>query len=83
MDADGTQAGYDLALTRQVAEAVPIPVIASGGAGNTTHIREALTTGGAEAALLASLLHFGQLSVATIKADLAAHHIPVRLTEGG
>lgn len=78
MDADGTQAGYDLDLTRRVAAAVSIPVIASGGAGNCTHIREALTEGNAEAALLASLLHFGQLSIAEIKADLTAHDIPTR-----
>jgi imidazole glycerol-phosphate synthase subunit HisF len=79
MDADGTQAGYDLELTRTIAEQVQIPVIASGGAGNCEHIRDALTTGKAEAALLASLLHYGQLTVAEIKADLAAHHVPVRV----
>ena len=79
MDADGTQAGYDLELTRLVADAVEIPVIASGGAGNTTHICEALTEGRAEAALLASLLHFGQLSVGEIKSELQARKIPVRL----
>ena len=79
MDADGTQAGYDLELTRRVAEAVPIPVIASGGAGNTDHICDALTDGQAEAALLASLLHFGQLSVAEIKAAMSDRQIPVRL----
>ncbi|NCQ42160.1 MAG: imidazole glycerol phosphate synthase subunit HisF [Cyanobacteria bacterium] len=67
MDADGTQGGYDLALTRAIAEKVEIPVIASGGAGNTHHIYEALTQGKAEAALLASLLHYGQLTVAEIK----------------
>lgn len=78
MDADGTQAGYDLALTRQIAERVQIPVIASGGAGTCDHIRAALTEGKAEAALLASLLHYGQLSVAEIKQHLAAHQIPVR-----
>ncbi len=78
MDADGTQAGYDLALTRTIAEQVEIPVIASGGAGTCGHIREALTEGKAEAALLASLLHYGQLTVGQIKADLAAHRIPVR-----
>ena len=78
MDADGTQAGYDLELTRTIAERVEIPVIASGGAGTCDHIREALTTGQAEAALLASLLHYGQLSVAEIKDHLAAHQIPVR-----
>lgn len=67
MDADGTQAGYDLELTKKVASSVQIPVIASGGAGNCEHIYEALTEGKAEAALLASLLHYGHLSVAQIK----------------
>ncbi len=78
MDADGTQAGYDLALTRQVADAVSVPVIASGGAGECAHIRQALQEGGAEAALLASLLHYGQLTIPQIKADLAEHGILVR-----
>lgn len=79
MDADGTQAGYDLELTRAIADQVQIPVIASGGAGTCGHIYEALTQGRAEAALLASLLHYGQLTVAEIKHYLADHHIPVRL----
>ncbi|MGB3495028.1 MAG: imidazole glycerol phosphate synthase subunit HisF [Elainellaceae cyanobacterium] len=79
MDADGTQAGYDLELTRAIAQSVNIPVIASGGAGTCDHIRDALTTGQAEAALLASLLHYGQLTVAEIKNHLAEHNIPVRL----
>ncbi len=78
MDADGTQAGYDLELTRAIAERVEIPVIASGGAGNCEHIYEALTEGRAEAALLASLLHYGQLTVAQIKDHLRSHHVPVR-----
>ncbi len=78
MDADGTQAGYDLELTKAIANAVEIPVIASGGAGNTQHIYEALTTGKAEAALLASLLHYGQLTVAEIKTYLQQHQVPVR-----
>ena len=78
MDADGTQAGYDLELTRKIAEQVQIPVIASGGAGNCEHIYEAVTQGKAEAALLASLLHYGQLSVAQIKTYLSDHQIPVR-----
>ncbi|MGB7440939.1 MAG: imidazole glycerol phosphate synthase subunit HisF [Coleofasciculaceae cyanobacterium] len=78
MDADGTQAGYDLELTRTIAEQVQIPVIASGGAGNISHIYDALTEGQAEAALLASLLHYGQLSISEIKTYLAEHHIPVR-----
>ncbi|CEJ44092.1 Imidazole glycerol phosphate synthase subunit His F (IGP synthase cyclase subunit) (IGP synthase subunit HisF) (ImGP synthase subunit HisF) [Umezakia ovalisporum] len=79
MDADGTQAGYDLDLTRAIAESVQIPVIASGGAGNCEHIYTALTQGKAEAALLASLLHYGQLSVAEIKNYLRDNSVPVRL----
>ena len=79
MDADGTQAGYDLELTRTIAELVQIPVIASGGAGNCDHIYQALTAGKAEAALLASLLHFGQLTVDQIKQHLTEHQVPVRL----
>jgi cyclase len=78
MDADGTQAGYDLALTRQMAEQVEIPVIASGGAGNCQHIYEALTEGKAEAALLASLLHYGQLTIAEVKNYLQTHQVAVR-----
>lgn len=78
MDADGTQQGYDLELTRTIAERVPVPVIASGGAGTCQHIYEALTEGRSEAALLASLLHYGQLSVADIKAYLAARNVIVR-----
>lgn len=78
MDADGTQAGYDLELTRTIAERVQIPVIASGGAGTCQHIYEALTSGKAEAALLASLLHYGQLTVAEIKNYLAQHQVLVR-----
>ena len=79
MDADGTQAGYDLALTRAIAEHVEIPVIASGGAGTCEHIHSALTEGRAEAALLASLLHYGQLTVAQIKTYLSDHQVPIRL----
>lgn len=78
MDADGTQAGYDLDLTGTIAAQVEIPVIASGGAGNCEHIYEALTKGKAEAALLASLLHYGQLSVEQIKTYLSDRRIPVR-----
>ena len=80
MDADGTQAGYDLELTKTIAREVEIPVIASGGAGNCQHIYEALDEGKAEAALLASLLHFGQLSVREIKTYLHKHQVPVRIT---
>jgi len=78
MDADGTQAGYDLELTRAIAEQVQIPVIASGGAGNSHHMYEALTAGKAEASLLASLLHYGQLTVAEIKQYLLERQVLVR-----
>ncbi|MGK7942675.1 MAG: imidazole glycerol phosphate synthase subunit HisF [Crocosphaera sp.] len=78
MDADGTQAGYDLSLTQTIAQQVEIPVIASGGAGNCQHIYEALTEGQAEAALLASLLHYGQLTIAEVKNYLSDRQIPVR-----
>ncbi|HEY9810448.1 MAG TPA: imidazole glycerol phosphate synthase subunit HisF [Halomicronema sp.] len=80
MDADGTQAGYDLELTRAIAAAVEVPVIASGGAGNCHHIYEALSEGHAEAALLASLLHYGQLTVGEIKDYLTQQNMPVRRT---
>jgi cyclase len=82
MDGDGTQAGYDLALTRAVADAVDVPVIASGGAGCIDHIAVALDPGPAgghaAAALLASLLHDGVLSVEQIKVDLLARGLPIR-----
>ncbi|MBD2304128.1 imidazole glycerol phosphate synthase subunit HisF [Chroococcidiopsis sp. FACHB-1243] len=79
MDADGTQAGYDIELTGAIASSVEIPVIASGGAGNCEHIYTALTEGRAEAALLASLLHYGQLSVGQIKSYLGDRNCPIRL----
>jgi cyclase len=78
MDADGTLAGYDLALTRAVAEAVPVPVIASGGAGSLEHFAQALTKGKADAALAASLFHDRVLSIGAVKAYLADRNIPVR-----
>ena len=78
MDADGTQAGYDLELTRAIAQRVGIPVVASGGAGTCDHIYQALTEGKAEAALLASLLHYGQLTVSEIKTYLTDKQILVR-----
>ena len=82
MDGDGTQAGYELKLTRAVAEAVDVPVIASGGAGCIDHIARALDMGPeggkASAALLASLLHDGVLTVGEIKADLLARGLPIR-----
>ncbi len=80
MDADGTQAGYDLELTSKIANAVPIPVVASGGAGTCEHIHAALTQGKAEAALLASLLHYGQLTVNQIKNYLSDRKVPIRLS---
>ncbi len=78
MDGDGTQSGYDLELTRAVAEAVSIPVIASGGAGNVEHIYQALTYGKAEAALVASVVHYGILSIEQIKSDLKSRGVEVR-----
>ena len=78
MDGDGTQAGYDLALTRAVAEAVGIPVIASGGAGAVEHFATVLTDGRADAALAASLFHYRQLSVGQVKAHLRTQGIAVR-----
>jgi cyclase len=82
MDADGTKAGYDLPITRAVAEAVGTPVVASGGAGNPQHLLEALTEGKADAALAASIFHFGEFSIANTKRYLAEHGVPVRLTKG-
>jgi imidazole glycerol-phosphate synthase subunit HisF len=79
MDSDGTKAGYDLGLTRSISDRVQIPVIASGGAGNCEHIYQAFSEGHAEAALLASLLHYGELTVAEIKDYLHGKQIPVRI----
>ncbi len=78
MDADGQQDGYDVALTAAVATAVPVPVIASGGAGRLEHLAEVLTDGQADAALAASIFHYGQFTVAEAKAHLRAHGLPVR-----
>ena len=79
MDFDGTRAGYDIELTRTVADAVRLPVIASGGAGSAGHMYEALHEGGAEAALAASVFHFGELSIADVKRELAGRGLEVRL----
>ena len=79
MDCDGTKAGYDLELTRAVADAVSIPVIASGGAGTLEHFREALAEGGADAALAASLFHYKELEIREVKEYLKRAGIPVRL----
>lgn len=79
MDCDGTKTGYDIELTRQVAEAVSVPVIASGGAGTLEHFYEALTEGKAEAALAASLFHYKELEIRQVKEYLAAKGVAVRL----
>ena len=80
MDADGTLAGFDLELTRTIAEAVSVPVIASGGAGTISHFVEVLTQGKADAALAASLFHDGKLKVAEVKRALQKQNIPIRLS---
>jgi cyclase len=80
MDADGTLTGFDLELTRTVADAVSVPVIASGGAGTVSHFAEVLTQGKADAALAASLFHDGKLNVAEVKRELQRQNIPVRLS---
>ena len=78
MDCDGTKAGYDISLTREVSDAVSIPVIASGGAGTLEHFYEALTEGGADAALAASLFHYKELEIRQVKDYLAAKGVSVR-----
>ena len=82
MDADGRLDGFDLALTRAVAEAVPVPVIASGGAGGSAHMLDAVTEGHADAALAATIYHYGEVSVAETKALLASQGVPVRPLPG-
>mgnify|MGYP003617798511 CR=1 FL=1 len=79
MDGDGTQAGYDVTLTRAVADAVSIPVIASGGAGTVEHFAQVLTAGRADAALAASLFHYRQLSVGQVKSYLRGQGVAVRI----
>ena len=81
MDRDGTKEGYDLELTRAVAEAVNVPVVASGGAGKMSHFYDVLTEGKADAALAASLFHFGIINIHDLKGYLAERGVPVR-TEG-
>lgn len=78
MDCDGTKAGYDLELTRTIAENVSVPVIASGGAGRLEHFYDALTEGGADAALAASLFHYKELEIMQVKDYLAQRGVPVR-----
>src|SRR5437660_482141 len=79
MDADGTKAGYDLPMTRAVADAVGIPVVASGGAGSPAHLYQALTAGGAAAALAASIFHYNEYGIAATKKYLAERGVPVRI----
>jgi cyclase len=80
IDADGTQEGYEITLTRMISEAVPIPVIASGGAGKAEHLSEVLTEGKADAALIASMVHYGAFTIKDIKDYLHQRGIQVRLT---
>ncbi|WP_342618791.1 imidazole glycerol phosphate synthase subunit HisF [Rhodoferax sp. GW822-FHT02A01] len=79
MDRDGTKSGFDLALTRAVADAVSVPVIASGGVGNLDHLADGVQQGGADAVLAASIFHYGEFTVAQAKARMAERGIPVRL----
>ena len=78
IDRDGSRAGYDLELTRAVAERVCVPVVASGGAGSAAHVLDALCTGGADAALIAGIVHDRETTVSEIKQFLTAHDVPVR-----
>ena len=82
MDCDGTKSGYDLSLTRTISHAISIPVIASGGAGTLEHFYEALTDGGADAALAASLFHYKELEIGEVKRFLSERNVLVRLQEG-
>ncbi|MFR3890097.1 MAG: HisA/HisF-related TIM barrel protein, partial [Eggerthellaceae bacterium] len=79
MDRDGSKDGFDLALTRAVARAVPIPVIASGGVGKLEHFAEGIIEGEADAVLAASVFHFGELTIREVREYMTAQGIPVRL----
>ena len=79
MDRDGTKDGYDLALTRAIADAVSVPVIASGGVGNLDHLADGVQQGGADAVLAASIFHYGEYTIAQAKQHMAARGIAVRL----
>lgn len=79
IDADGTKEGYELTLTRKLSESVQIPVVASGGAGKPEHLAAVLTTGKADAALVASMVHYGEYTIPQIKSYLAGQGIPVRI----
>ena len=80
IDADGTKAGYELKLTAMISSAVRIPVIASGGAGKPEHLVDALTVGKADAALVASMVHFGEYKVSQLKQELHNRHIKMRMS---
>ena len=79
IDADGTKAGYDIEITRRISETVGVPIVASGGAGNLDHMVDVLKEGQADAALAASIFHFGEYTVSEVKDHLAKANIPVRL----
>jgi cyclase len=79
IDADGTKAGYDLAITRKISESTSVPIVASGGAGNLEHMAEVLEQGKADAVLAASIFHFGEYTVGEVKTFLHAKGIPVRI----
>ncbi|MBI3725449.1 imidazole glycerol phosphate synthase subunit HisF [bacterium] len=79
MDADGTESGYATELTRRMSEAIPVPLIASGGAGSLEHVEKVFTDGKADAALAASIFHFGRYTIGEVKRHLASKGIPVRL----
>jgi cyclase len=79
MDRDGTKSGFDLALTRAVADAVSVPVIASGGVGNLDHLADGVQQGGADAVLAASIFHYGEYTVGQAKARMMERGIPVRI----
>ncbi|WP_298430699.1 imidazole glycerol phosphate synthase subunit HisF [uncultured Jannaschia sp.] len=81
MDRDGTRAGFNLAMTRAISDAVPVPVIASGGVGNLDHLVEGVTEGGASAVLAASIFHFGDYTIAQAKAHMQAAGIPMRMED--
>jgi len=82
MDRDGTEDGYELELTRAVSDAVDVPVIASGGAGTLDHLVDAVTEGGADAVLCASIFHYGRYTVDDVKQHLAAAGVPTRRASG-
>ena len=79
MDRDGTKDGFDLALTRAISDAVDVPVIASGGVGNLSHLSEGVLEGGADAVLAASIFHFGEYTISQAKQSMQANGIEVRL----